>query len=102
MCEAGVNIKAMQDILGHADAVTTMNIYADATSDLKEREMKNFAQFFTSMKGKKEAAPDDKTYDQTYDHMGVYDQLTTGFTTNARPTAWIYDGLYICDAQDIV
>lgn len=31
MCEAGVNIKAMQDILGHADAETTMNIYAEAT-----------------------------------------------------------------------
>ena len=27
MCEAGVNIKAMQDILGHADAETSMELY---------------------------------------------------------------------------
>jgi len=47
MCEAGVNIKAMQDILGHADAEITMNIYADATKDLKNREMINFEQYFT-------------------------------------------------------
>lgn len=50
MCEAGVNVKAMQDILGHADAETTMNIYADATSDLKRDEMSNFADFFNSSK----------------------------------------------------
>jgi hypothetical protein len=72
MCEAGVNIKAMQDILGHADAETTMNIYADATSDLKELEMKNFGQFFSSMKRKREAVPDDETYDQAYDRMVEY------------------------------
>lgn len=34
MCEAGVNIKVMQDILEHADAETTMQIYAEATKDL--------------------------------------------------------------------
>lgn len=50
MCEAGVNIKAMQDILGHADAETTMNIYADATKDLKIKEMLSFEQFFQSKK----------------------------------------------------
>lgn len=50
MCEAGVNIKAMQDILGHADAETTMNIYADATKDLKKLEMKNFDNFFNELK----------------------------------------------------
>lgn len=46
MCEAGVNIKAMQDILGHKDAETTLQIYTDATRDLKKREMKNLADFF--------------------------------------------------------
>ena len=56
MCEAGVNIKAMQDILGHADAETTMNIYADATSDLKNREMVNFEQFFSQMQTENKAA----------------------------------------------
>ena len=46
MCEAGVNIKAMQEILGHADAETTMDIYAEATNDLKRSEMMNFAEYF--------------------------------------------------------
>lgn len=46
MCEAGVNIKAMQEILGHADAETTMDIYAEATVDLKNREMIQFSQYF--------------------------------------------------------
>ena len=50
MCEAGVNIKAMQDILGHADAETTMNIYAEATKDLKRAEMITFSEFFQSTK----------------------------------------------------
>lgn len=47
MCEAGVNIKAMQEILGHSDAETTMNIYAEATKDLKKSEMINFEEYFT-------------------------------------------------------
>ena len=48
MCEAGVNIKAMQDILGHADAETTMDIYAEATHDLKRAEMISFADYFNN------------------------------------------------------
>lgn len=38
LCESGVNIKVIQDVLGHADISTTMNIYADVTKDLKEKE----------------------------------------------------------------
>lgn len=49
MCEAGVNIKAMQDILGHADAETTMNIYADATQDLKKSELIKFENYFNNV-----------------------------------------------------
>lgn len=52
MCEAGVNIKAMQDILGHADAETTLQIYADATKDLKKAEMINFEDYFNVQKKK--------------------------------------------------
>ena len=55
MCEAGVNIKAMQDILGHADAETTMNIYADATKDLKKTEMLDFQQFFDQQQKEQKA-----------------------------------------------
>ena len=50
MCEAGVNIKAMQDILGHADAETTMDIYAEATKDLKKAELINFEDYFKQQK----------------------------------------------------
>ncbi len=50
MCEAGVNIKAMQEILGHADAETTMDIYAEATKDLKKTELINFEAYFNAQK----------------------------------------------------
>lgn len=49
MCEAGVNIKAMQDILGHADVETTLGIYADATKDLKSKEMIGFEEYFKQL-----------------------------------------------------
>lgn len=50
MCEAGVNIKAMQEILGHADAETTMDIYAEATKDLKKAELISFEDYFCRQK----------------------------------------------------
>ncbi|SHO53437.1 tyrosine-type recombinase/integrase [Anaerocolumna xylanovorans] len=50
MCEAGVNIKAMQDILGHADAETTLQIYTDATKELKKSEMINFEDYFKAQR----------------------------------------------------
>ena len=50
MCEAGVNVKAMQDILGHADAETTLQIYADATKEMKKAELINFEDYFNSLK----------------------------------------------------
>ena len=50
MCEAGVNIKAMQEILGHADAETTMDIYAEATKDLKRSEMISFQDYFNTQR----------------------------------------------------
>lgn len=42
LCEAGVNVKVIQDTLGHADVSTTLNIYADATKSLKKSEYANF------------------------------------------------------------
>lgn len=38
LCEAGVNLKVIQDTLGHKDIETTMEIYAEATRDLKKKE----------------------------------------------------------------
>lgn len=42
LCESGVNIKVIQDVLGHADIQTTMNIYIDVTKDLKKKEIAAF------------------------------------------------------------
>ncbi len=38
MCEAGVNVKVIQDTLGHKDIATTLNIYTDVTKELKRSE----------------------------------------------------------------
>lgn len=45
LCEAGVNMKVVQDVLGHADIGTTMNIYTDATSQLKAREFSVLSEY---------------------------------------------------------
>ena len=47
MVEAGVNIKVIQDALGHSDISTTMNIYADATKELKKSEFDGLESIFT-------------------------------------------------------
>lgn len=46
MCEAGVNIKVIQDALGHADIKTTLGIYADVTRDLRQSEFEALDQWF--------------------------------------------------------
>lgn len=46
MCEAGVNVKVIQETLGHADVSTTLNIYADATKDLKKNEFANLEPYW--------------------------------------------------------
>lgn len=58
LCEAGVNIKVIQDILGHADISTTMNIYTDATKELKERELSSYSEYLARC-AEKEKEPDD-------------------------------------------
>lgn len=39
MIESSMKIKAVQEILGHADISTTMNIYAEVTDELKAQEI---------------------------------------------------------------
>lgn len=56
LVEEGVNIKVVQDILGHTDVETTLNIYADVTKELKKKEFEMLQQ---KMKG--EADNDKKT-----------------------------------------
>lgn len=42
LCESGINIKVIQDVLGHVDVSTTMDIYVDVMNDTKKRELANF------------------------------------------------------------
>ena len=51
LCEAGVNVKVIQDVLGHADFQTTMNIYTDATKDLKQQEFRSLEEFLKGSSG---------------------------------------------------
>lgn len=46
MCEANTNVKAMQEVLGHSDVKTTLDIYAEATNDFKQNEMNRLADYF--------------------------------------------------------
>lgn len=46
MCEAGVNIKVIQDALGHSDISTTLNIYADVTKETKKKEFIGLDEWF--------------------------------------------------------
>lgn len=49
MCEEGVNVKVIQDILGHKDISTTLDIYTDVTKDLKKKEITSFERSFGNM-----------------------------------------------------
>ena len=44
-CENEINLKVIQEILGHKDIATTMDIYAEATKDAKVK-------FFDNLQGK--------------------------------------------------
>lgn len=46
--EAGINLKVIQETLGHSDIATTMNIYADATEELKSNEFDKFEAYLKS------------------------------------------------------
>lgn len=48
MCEAGVNVKVIQDTLGHKDISTTLNIYTDVTKELRKSEFAGLDAYFKS------------------------------------------------------
>lgn len=50
LCESGMNIKVIQEALGHSDISTTLDIYADVTKDLKEKEFNAFEDFLSKKK----------------------------------------------------
>lgn len=49
LCELEVYVKTIQDILGHADISTTMNIYADVTKSQKKFTFKNIEGNFENL-----------------------------------------------------
>ncbi len=49
LCEKGVNVKVIQNVLGHSDFSTTMNIYTDVTADLKQNEFISLNDCFDSV-----------------------------------------------------
>lgn len=46
--EAGLNMKVIQDVLGHADIGTTMNIYTDVTKEMRTKEFVELNKYFAS------------------------------------------------------
>ncbi len=46
LCEVGLNIKVVQDVLGHKDISTAMDIYVDVRKELKKKEFDNLGDFF--------------------------------------------------------
>ena len=46
LCEVEENIKVAQDIMGHADVSTTLNIYAEASETAKLQAVNNMQKIF--------------------------------------------------------
>jgi integrase len=49
LCEAGVNIKLVQAILGHVDISTTIEIYQNATKELQDHEIPKIENMFAAI-----------------------------------------------------
>ena len=49
LIEAGTNVKVVQEILGHADISTTLDIYADVTEDTKMKTFRDLENTFKSI-----------------------------------------------------
>ena len=45
LCESGANIKVIQDLLGHVDVSTTMDIYVDVMNETKKKEIIHFESY---------------------------------------------------------
>ena len=50
LCEAGINVKAIQDALGHSDPVTTLGIYSHVTKEMKKAELNKYVDYYNGMK----------------------------------------------------
>lgn len=56
LVEAGVNLKVIQDALGHKDFSTTMDIYTDVTKELRQREFDSLQEKMGRKKDKRESS----------------------------------------------
>lgn len=54
LAEVGVNLKVVQNVLGHADFSTIMNIYTTVTKELKQRKFDSLQQKINMQKHKKQ------------------------------------------------
>ena len=52
LCESGMNIKLVQEILGHADIATTMNIYVSVTEEMRSQGVDVLEKHLSVMKDK--------------------------------------------------
>lgn len=59
LVEAGVNLKVIQDTLGHKDFSTTMDVYTNVTNELKQREFGNLQEKIDQQKREKDGAGND-------------------------------------------
>lgn len=85
MCEAGVNVKVIQNTLGHADISTTLNIYADVSRELKMAEFEGRDKWFDKSmgqkKGDKNAGPETAEGEGS-DSQPVREGKRDGFTAH--------------------
>ena len=56
LCESERNLKAIQEIMGHKDISTTMDVYAEATKEVKVHSMKNLEENLEKMREKRRRA----------------------------------------------
>lgn len=59
LVEAGVNLKVVQSVLGHADFSTTMDIYTTVTNELKQREFDSLQEKMNQRKNEKNSKNSD-------------------------------------------
>jgi site-specific recombinase XerD len=55
-CEARLDPKAIQSILGHADYETTMDIYVEATEKYKSQELIYLSDYFDKLQPRNQSA----------------------------------------------
>ena len=48
LIESGMNVKVIQEALGHSDIQTTLDIYADVTKELKQEQFTQFDDFISN------------------------------------------------------